>query len=145
MATLQKSLQSEALKLVFWQLIITMVLAFIILLIEGLNKGFSTLLGGSSYIIPNFIFAWRVFSYSGPHLSDRFMFAFLLGEFTKLVLSAILFILIVKYVPVNMIFVMTGYAIAIFSFWFVCGWHFGRGKPVNSLASKSSTSTRISS
>ena len=138
MATVQKSLQREALKLVFWQLIITMLLSLIILLIEGLNKGLSTLLGGASYLIPNFIFAWRVFSYAGPRFSDRFMFAFLFGEFTKLILSAILFILIVKYVPVNMIFVMTGYAIAIFSFWFVCGWHFGRGKPSNS-------STRVSS
>jgi ATP synthase protein I len=137
LATIQKSLQREALKLVFWQLMITMVLSLIILLIAGLHKGLSAFLGGSSYIIPNFIFAWRVFSYSGPHLSDRFMFAFLLGEFTKLILSAILFILIVKYVPVNMIFVMTGYAIAIFSFWFVCGFHFGRRKTVNSLASKS--------
>lgn len=135
MATVQKSLQREALQLVFWQFIITMLLALIIFLIEGLNKGLSTFLGGCTYIVPNFIFAWRIFAYSGPRFSDRFMFTFLLGEFTKLILSAILFILLVKYVPVNMIFVMTGYAIAIFSFWFVCGWHFGR---------KGTSSTRVS-
>lgn len=127
MTIVQKKLQREALKLVFWQLIITMVLSLVIMLIAGLNKGLSTLLGGSSYVLPNVIFAWRVFSYTGPRLSDRFMINFLLGEFTKLILSAILFILIVKYLSVNMIFVMLGYAIAIFSFWFVCGWHFGRG------------------
>ena len=126
MATVQKSLQREAFKLVFWQLIITMVLSIIILLIEGLNKGLSTLLGGSAYRLPNFIFAWRIFSHSGPGLSDRFMIYFLLGEFTKLILSAVLFILMVKYLPLNIIFVMAGYCIAIFSFWFVCGWHFGR-------------------
>lgn len=138
MATVQKSLQREALKLVFWQLIITMVLSVIILLVEGLNKGLSTFLGGSSYILPNFVFAWRIFSHSGPGLSERFMIHFLLGELAKLILSAVLFILIVKYLPVTIVFVLAGYAIAIFSFWFVCGWHFGRGK-------SSISSTRASS
>lgn len=126
MATVQKSLQREAFKLVFWQLIITMVLSIVILLIEGLQKGWSTFLGGSAYILPNFIFAWRVFSHSGRGFSESFMIKFLLGEFTKLVLSAVLFLLIVKYLSMNVVFVMVGYAIAIFSFWFVCGWYFGR-------------------
>ena len=135
MATVQKSLQIEALKLVFWQLMITMVLSLVILLIEGLNKGLSTLLGGSAYIVPNFIFAWRIFSHKGPGLTERFMVYFLLGELTKLILSAAFFVLIVKYLPINIIFVMTGYIIAIFSFWFVCGWHFGRGKSSNTRVS----------
>lgn len=138
MATVQKSLQSVAFKLVFWQLMITMVLSLVILLIEGLNKGLSTLLGGSAYIVPNFIFAWRIFSHQGPGLTERFMIYFLLGEFTKLVLSAVLFVLMVKYLPVNVVFVMAGFIIAIVSFWFVSGWQFGRSKT-------SLTSTRVSS
>ncbi len=128
LTTVQKKLQHEALMLVFWQLIITILLSLAIVLIKGLSNGYSTFLGAAAYVLPNFIFAWRVFSNSGSRISDRFMINFLLGEFTKLVLSAIFFILIVKYLPVNMIFVMLGYALAIFSFWFVCGWHFGRGK-----------------
>ncbi len=126
MTTVQKSLQRQALKLVFWQLIITMALSLVILLIEGLQKGLSTLLGGSAYILPNFIFAWRIFSHSGPGFSERFMVQFLLGEFTKLILSAVLFILIVKYLPINVVFALAGFTIAIFSFWFVSGWYFGR-------------------
>ena len=127
MATQKKSLRREALQLVFWQVIVTMTLAFIIMLFQGLNKGLSTFLGASAYLLPNFIFAFRIFANSASQATDRFMIAFFLGELTKLIVSALLFILVVKYVNVNLIFVMTGYAIAIFSFWFVCGWHFGRG------------------
>lgn len=135
MATVQKSLQRQAVKLVFWQLIMTIVLSVIILLIEGLQKGLSTLVGGLAYILPNFLFAWRIFSHTGAGLSERFMIKFLFGELTKLILSAVLFLLIVKYLPIQVVFVMVGFAIAIFSFWFACGWYFGR----------STTSTRVSS
>jgi ATP synthase protein I len=138
LTTVQKSLQREALKLVFWQLMITMVLSIIILLVEGLNKGLSTFLGGGAYILPNFIFAWRVFSHSGPGMTERFMIKFLLGEFSKLIVSAILFILIVKYLSMNVVFVMAGYTIAIVSFWFASGWHFGRSKSTISSTRASS-------
>jgi ATP synthase protein I len=126
LATAKKSLQREALQLVFWQLIVTMALALIILLIGGFKKSLSTFLGGSTYILPQFLFAWRVFSYARLATIGPFMIAFFLGEFVKLILSAALFILIVKYLPVNVVFTMTGYIAAIVSFWFVCGWHFGR-------------------
>jgi len=136
LATVQKMLQREALQLVFWQLIITLVLSVLIMLIAGLNKGLSTLLGGSVYLLPHLIFAWGIFAYSGSFSPDRFMLGFLLSELIKLLLSAVLFLLIVKYLPLKLLFVMLGYAIAIFSFWLVCGWHFSRGK------SSTSTPTR---
>jgi len=134
LATLHKSLQSEALKLVFWQLIMTTALSVIIFIINGLNKGISTLLGGSAYIVPNFLFAWRIFSYSGHRLMDQFLFKFMVGEFTKLLLSVVSFVLMVKYLPVNIVFVIIGYIFAIFSFLFICGWYFSQG-----ASSKSST------
>lgn len=131
MANLKKSLQREALQLVFWQFIVTMVLSLIVLLMEGLTKGISTLLGGSAYIIPQFFFAWQVFSFAQPRLSGQFMVAFFLGEFAKLVISAILFILFVKYLSVHLTFLMAGFIVAIVSFWFVCSWYFGRSNVSN--------------
>lgn len=135
MATLKKSLQREALQLVFWQFIVTIVLSSIVLLIAGLMKGISTLLGGCAFIIPQFFFAWRVFSFAQPRLSSQFMVAFFLGEFAKLIISAVLFIIFVKYLPLHLIFTMVGFVAAIVSFWFVCGWRFSRGNIPNSRVS----------
>lgn len=126
MAKFRKTLQREALELVFWQLIVTMALSLIILFISGLEKGISVFLGGSTYIIPQFLFAWRVFSYTKARQVGQFMLAFFFGEFIKLILSATLFIFIVKYLPINTAFLMIGFIIAIVSFWFVCGWHFAQ-------------------
>lgn len=122
----KESLQTEALRLVFKQFIIAMVLTIIVLLVMGFKKGFSVFLGSSAYIIPQFIFAWLVFFYAKIRLIDWFMITFFIGEVIKLVISAFLFIFIVNYFPINLIFTMTGYIIAIISFWFVCGWHFGQ-------------------
>lgn len=128
MATRKPSIQREALQLVFWQLIVTMALALIVLLIEGLSKGMSTFLGGGAYILPQFLFTWRVFSYANALKAQQFVVAFFFGEFLKLLLSAIFFVLIVKFLPVMPAFVMIGYVFAIVSFWFVCGWHFSRNR-----------------
>ncbi len=131
MATLKPTLRREALQLVFWQLVVTLLLTLIITFVEGVSKGLSTFLGGSTYILPQFIFAWRVFSYARLQQAGQFMVAFFLGEFAKLVLSAILFILIVNHLSVIPVFAITGYIFAIISFWLVCGWHFGRIKKVS--------------
>ena len=128
MATLNVILQREALKLVTWQLVLALIVTGLISLCFGLHNGYSTLLGAGAYLAPNFLFAWSVFSYAGARLAEKFMVAFFLGEASKLIISAILFILITKYIPVNVVFVLTGYIVAIVSFWFVCGWHFGRSK-----------------
>ena len=122
----KKSLQSEALKLVLRQLMVTVALSLIILAINGLIKGISCFLGGCAYILPQFLFAWRVFSYAELRSLGQFMTAFMIGEFTKLVLSAVLFILMANYLPVNTPFMMIGFIVAIISFWFVCGIHFGK-------------------
>ncbi len=126
MATLKKSLQREALKLVSWQFFVIMVLSVIILTWQGINKGISTFLGGASYVIPQFFFAWRVFSFAQPRLADQFMLVFFIGEFAKLIVSAILFILFIKYLGSEVSYMMAGYITVIVSFWFICGWHFGR-------------------
>jgi len=125
LASIHEMLQRVALKLVFWQLIATLVLAFVIAIVQDLNKGLSLLCGGSAYLVPNIVFAWRLFSKSG-RLLDSFLSKFMMGEFFKLVVSAVLFVLMVKYLPLNVIYVMLGYIFAIFSFIFICGWHFSR-------------------
>ncbi len=113
------SIKSEAYKLVFWQLFVVMGLALILFLFKGLQSGISSLLGGLAYCVPNLMFVWRVFSRTSAQAARSFLVAFLAGEVSKLFLSALLFVLIVKYLAVDFKFVLAGYICAIMAFWLV--------------------------
>ena len=119
MSSFTKSITTEAYKLVFWQFIIVLGLALVLFILNGVQSGVSTLLGGLAYCLPNFLFVWRVFARASVRAVQAFAVAFFLGEATKLFLGAVLFIFIIKYLPVKMAFVLTGYVTAIFAFWVV--------------------------
>lgn len=123
---LRKKVQNEAYYLVIWQLGCVLLLAFLAMLLNGLQSGYSTLAGGMTYGLPNLFFVAIVFRFSGAHQMTRFMAAFYAGEMIKLVLSGILFVLVVKYLPVSLLSVVVGFIGAIVSFWIVCLWHFTR-------------------
>ncbi len=123
---LQKKIQNEAYRIVFWQLVSVVVIACIALLIKGQQTGLAVLLGGLAYGLPNLFFVFRVFRYAGAHQMTKFVAAFFLGEALKLILSSILFLVIVKTLPVSLLSTLVGFFGAIISFWIVCIWHFSR-------------------
>jgi ATP synthase protein I len=114
-----QSVRTDAIKMVLWQFAVIVVLSVILFLLQGTQSGLSALLGGLAYCIPNFMFVWRVFERTTARAAKQFLTAFLLGEVTKLLLSAVLFILIVKFLPVKVISVLGGYIAAIMAFWVV--------------------------
>jgi ATP synthase protein I len=118
-AMVNKSIQNDAYQLVFWQFIIIVGLALILLLVQGIQSGLSVLLGGLAYVLPNFMFVWRVFARTSAQAARQFLIAFVVGESTKLILSAVLFVLIVKYLPVRLMPALGGYIAAIVGFWLV--------------------------
>jgi len=123
---LKKLIQNTAYQIVFRQIACITGLAGFTLLFFGPKHGFSVLCGGLAYGLPNLLFVWRVFRYAGASEMGKFMAAFILGEMVKLFLSAILFLFIVKYLPVSLLSVLVGLAGAIVSFWVVCLWKFSR-------------------
>ncbi len=127
-ATFTQLIKTKAYRLVFWQLIVVAGLALIMFLLYGFYSGFSTLLGGLAYCVPNLLFVWRVFSYAGTSESAgrRFMVAFFAGELLKIFFSAILFLLIVKYLPIDLLPVLIGFIGAIVSFWIVSAVYLSR-------------------
>lgn len=127
--SLKNIVQQEAYQLVLLQLFCVLILAISALLFHGPTSGFSVLMGGLAYGLPNLIFVWRVFRYSGARQMGLFVMAFFAGEMGKLILSAILFLFIVNYLPVSLLSVLVGFIGAIVSFWIVCMWHFGRQRP----------------
>lgn len=123
---LQKQVQQQAYRLVYWQLAGVVLLACAGLLLRGGTSGLSILAGGMAYGIPNLIFVWRVFRYAGAQEMTRFVVAFFFGEMFKLVLSSILIIFIVKYLPVSLLSVLVGFVGAIISFWIACFMQFSK-------------------
>ena len=123
---LSKLIQNKAYRIVFWQLVGVLLLSIIALLISGITSGFSVLLGGLAYGIPNLLFVWRVFRYAGAQQMTQFAAAFFAGEAFKLILGGILFLIIVKTLPVSLLSVLVGFIGAIVSFWIVCMWQFSK-------------------
>lgn len=124
--SLKQLVLHEAYQIVFWQLIGVALLALAALILVGLNSGFSVLMGGLAYGLPNLLFVWRVFRYTGASQMTQFAAAFFMGEMFKLILSGILFLLIVKTLPVSLLSVLVGFVGAIIAFWVVCMLHFSR-------------------
>lgn len=115
--TALKSIKTQAYKIVYWQLMIIMGLAVVLFLLRGMQNGLEALLGGLAYWLPTLAFVWRVFAKASVRGAKQFMVMFFLGEGAKLLLSAVLFLLIVKYLPVTVLPVLMGYIGAIVAFW----------------------------
>lgn len=128
---LQNLVQQQAYKIVYWQLAGVAALATITLPLAGLHHALSVLAGGLCYGLPNLIFVWRVFRYTRAQQMNQFMAAFFTGEMLKLLFSGILFLLVVKYLPVSLLSVLIGFAGAIVLFWIVCMWRFSKQNPTN--------------
>lgn len=123
---LQQMLQQQAYQIVYWQTAGVAALAILIWPFAGWTHAFSILAGGLAYCLPNLLFVWRVFRYAGAQQMNQFMAAFFAGEMFKLFLSGILFLLVVKYLPVSLLSVLVGFGTAIILFWIVCMWRFSK-------------------
>lgn len=125
---LTKKVQRQAYQLILAQFLGVIILAFAALLFNNIKSGFSVLMGGIAYVLPNIIFVWRVFRYVGASQMVQFLTAFMIGEVLKLFISGILFLVIVKHLPVSLLSELVGFVGAIVSFWIACLWFFSGNK-----------------
>lgn len=125
--SIKSLVQNQAYRIAGWQLVCLLTLSTLALLIAGLKPGLSIFAGSMAYWIAQLFFIWRAFRYTSAHQMTQFVAAFMSGEVLKLLLSGILFIIIVKYLPVSLLSVLTGFICAIISFWLVCLCQFSTG------------------
>lgn len=127
-SALKTIIQRQAFSIVLWQLLCVVAVSILAFFVFSLNVkiGLSVLAGGMSYGLANLLFVWRVFRYAGAQEMNQFAAAFMAGEAMKLILSAILFLVIVKYLPVSLLSVLVGFISAIIAFWLVCIWKFSK-------------------
>lgn len=108
--------RNAAYRMVAIPAVINLVFSFF-LISRGVLVSYSTLLGGLAWVIPNLYFAYKVFSNMRPDASNAIMKNFYLAEFNKLALTALLVVLIVKYVKIDVLFFFIGYMVVQISFW----------------------------
>lgn len=87
--------------LIFWQFVVVILVAGILSL-SGFNRlAYSLLLGSLTCIIPASCFALTFFAYSGARAARQIVRSFYRAELLKWLLTAILFALVFKYIPVE--------------------------------------------
>ena len=102
--------QTPAFPVLVLQLVVTLVVALVLWVFQGLIAGYSGLLGGLVALIPNCYFAFRVYRYSGARSARAIVGEFYSGEAGKLILTAVLFIAVwVGVEPLEAVAVFVGY------------------------------------
>ncbi len=113
---LASSFTSTVAKVLGYQLLIIAVIS-LGFLIGGWQKAYSAFLGGLAAFIPNFYFALRVSGAAGQE-AKKVLQSFYKGEFIKLMLTAFIFVLIMKIPNIEILPLMAGYSSALSVFWF---------------------------
>jgi ATP synthase protein I len=104
------------LRLVLLQLAMTAVIGVIAGLIGGMPALFSAILGGLCCVLPNSLFALRLFaSVSKPEGANPM--TFMIGEFVKIALTvALLFAVAMLYQDLNWLALLAGFIVALKSY-----------------------------
>ena len=126
---LQQKVQQQAYRIVRLQIVGVCIIAAVAFAMVDKVSAFSVLTGGMTYALPNLVFVWAVFRFVGAQQMAQFVAAFFAGEMIKLLCCALLFLMVVKYLPVSLLSVLIGFIGSIISFWIVCFWLFAaRGR-----------------
>lgn len=102
---------------ILWlQCICTFVVAVIASFFGGLSVFWSTLLGGACCVLPNVLFAWRL--YRGTQLpGGATPMTFFFGEFLKIVMTLALFgVVVALYHNLNLVMFVVGFIVALKSY-----------------------------
>lgn len=111
------TVKQYASKVLFWQLVLIMGLALVFFLVSGLQAGVSTLAGGLTYWLPTLLFVWRLALQTRIPTAMRFIAEFFGGEALKLLLTAALFVLVVKLGHASLFYALFGLVVAVVGFW----------------------------
>ncbi|SFR48398.1 ATP synthase protein I [Marinobacter gudaonensis] len=88
------------------------------LLFRGQVSGYSALLGGLIFLIPHGYFALKAFRYSGARSAKKIMSSFYQGEAGKLILCAIGFTVVFKWIqPIDVSALFLTFAIMLVTNW----------------------------
>jgi ATP synthase protein I len=115
--TAQQVTRNTAYQWLAVQGIAVIIISLILALLVGTNSARSALLGGIVCVVPSLVFASRLFRHFGARSAQHIVKAFYKGEIIKLALTSILFILVLVYIPLNILAFLCGFLGAQWAFW----------------------------
>jgi ATP synthase protein I len=97
---------------------VVLVLVSLVFLVRGQVSGYSALLGGLIFLLPHGYFALKAFRYSGARSAGKIMSSFYQGEAGKLILCAIFFTMVFKWIrPLDIAALFLTFAIMLVTNW----------------------------
>lgn len=97
---------------------VVLVLVSLAFLLRGQVSGYSALLGGLIFLLPHGYFALKAFRYSGARSAKKIMSSFYQGEAGKLILCAIFFMMVFKWIqPLDVAVLFLSFAIMLVTNW----------------------------
>ena len=104
--------RSAALKVVGIQFAVVFI-ASVAALFWGFNTSLSVFAGGMINVIPSLLFAIKVFQHSGAQAARQVMTGFYIGEAFKFLLAIVLFVIVLKWLPVSAAACLLGFVLAV--------------------------------
>ena len=114
---LAKPAQKAALTLVVCQALLVIVISLLYVLLLDIKAGYSALMGGGIYVIPNLLFSWLAFQVAGASKSKLVVLYLYGGEAAKLLLTIGLFVIALAWMDLALLPLYLCFAIALFSQW----------------------------
>ena len=104
-------------KILKYQILVIFFVSLIFMLTVDLNSGFFSFLGGLIAFLPNLYFGWRLRKISQLE-TKKFINSFYRNETTKLLLTALFFVLVFRIPDIKLLPLLTCYISTLSVFWF---------------------------
>lgn len=109
--------REQAIKILIAQLSISLFVALVYGLMQGINVGYSALWGGLTCVIANFFFFRKAFKYAGAQAAQQMMRGFMFGQLGKFLITVLLFVLAFTIAHIQPLPLFIGYVCTQAAFW----------------------------
>jgi ATP synthase protein I len=104
-------------KVLFYQSLIAIVLAFILFLLLGKYSGLSALYGGMICVVPGMAFAFLAFRYAGASQNKLVIRSFSKGSKLKFIITIVLFVVAYKWSNLQPLALLISYVVTLMAQW----------------------------
>lgn len=105
-------------RIFFVQLVLIVVCSVAVGFFSGMKSGLSILLGGLTYVLPQALFARKLFRYHGAKAAKQIATSFYRGEAVKILSSILLFIVIFIFIDIQAELFFLAYILTQMIMWF---------------------------
>lgn len=109
--------RKKAYQLVVTQATLVASVVMMVFLVWGVRPGYSALLGGLIAVLPHWVFARLAFAHAGARAARQVVNGFYKGEAAKIGLTILLFVVVLKWVPVVTGALFATYGVALLAQW----------------------------